>query len=140
MPISADHHLVELRYGGRSSLHVPDHAPILHDVNAIAEFEDLVESMRHENEAGALLQRANPGEQNIDIALFQDRGWFVQKNNQMSFGSLLQCQRFGELDHLACSEAELRRPGARVDVNLNLVELATSRGIQASAVNLIPAG
>jgi hypothetical protein len=28
--------LVELRYGGRSGLHVPDDPPIFHDVNAIA--------------------------------------------------------------------------------------------------------
>ncbi len=135
MPVSADHHLVELRHGGRSGLHLPNHPPIFHDVNAIAEFENLVESMRHENEAGALLEGTDPGKQNIDIALFQDRGWFVQKDDQMSFGALLQGQRFGELDHLAGREAELRSPGARVDVHLHLVELAASRGIQASTID-----
>src|SRR5260370_3744492 len=58
----------------------------------------------------------------------------------MSFGALLQRQSFGELDHLAASKAELRRPGTRVDVNLNFVELATSRGIQAPAINQSQSG
>src|SRR5271166_554705 len=58
----------------------------------------------------------------------------------MSFGALLQRQRFGELNHLACSEAELRRPGARVAVHLNFVELATSRGVQTPAINQSQSG
>src|SRR5580704_13082587 len=58
----------------------------------------------------------------------------------MPLGALLQSQRFGELDHLACGEAEVRRPGARVDVHLNFVELATSRGIQAPASNQSQSG
>src|SRR5271157_5926907 len=60
MAVPTDHHLVELGHAGRSSLHVSNYAPILHDVDAIAEFEDFVESMRHENETGTPLESANP--------------------------------------------------------------------------------
>src|SRR6478672_9019497 len=53
----------------------------------------------------------------------------------MSLRPFLQCQRFGELDHLAFGKAELGSSGTRVDVNLDLVELPASRSIQAPAVD-----
>src|ERR1700693_952096 len=116
---------MELRYGGRSGLHLSDHAPIFHYVDPIAQCKNLVESVRYENKTGALLERPNPGEQNIDITLFKDRGRFIQQNNQMSLRAFLQGQRFGEFDHLACGETELRSTGTRINVDLNFRQLTT---------------
>ena len=45
-------------------------------------------------------------------------------------GLLLQRQRLGELDHLAGGEVELGGARARVEVDLDLGELALRRGVE----------
>ena len=50
-------------------------------------------------------------------------------------GLLLERQRLGELDHLAGGEVEVVGARARVDVDLDLGELARGRGVERAPVD-----
>ena len=56
--------------------------------------------MRHEDEGRTRFQSAHACEEDVDLGPLEDRGWFVEQDDQMVAGILLQRQRLGEFDHL----------------------------------------
>src|SRR5215471_321196 len=60
---------MELWYCRVAGWHLSDYPGVLHNINAVAHRQDLVEAMRDEEEACPPLQRANASKQNVDINL-----------------------------------------------------------------------
>src|SRR4029077_15652094 len=101
-----------------------DHLAVLHDVNAIRELQHLVEPVRDEDEGGARLQGAPPIEKNVDLRALENRRWFVEQDDKVAGSMLLKRQSFRELHHLTSGEAERIRARARLNVDLDLLELS----------------
>ena len=119
--------LMHVRFGGGE---IGDHPAVLHDVDTIAQRQHLVQAVRDEDERGARLERPHPPEQDVDVGLLEHRGRLIEEDDELPFGLLLEGQRLGQLNHLAGGEVELRGSGRRVDVDLDLLELASGGRIQ----------
>ncbi len=111
---AADHQPVQPVHVGLGRRQLGDDGAVLHDVDAVAQLQHLVEAVRDEDERGARLQRADALEQDVDVGALQHRGRLVEQDDEMALRLLLERQRLGQLDHLAGGEAEVGRAQARV--------------------------
>ena len=109
-----------------------DDCAVFHNVDAVCELQHLVEPMGHENERRARLERPHSRKQDVDLGALKHRGGFVEQNHEMASRVLFECQRLGELDHLARSEAEVVSAHARIDVDFDLFELPRRGRIEVS--------
>src|SRR5438105_3380843 len=91
--------------------------------------------MGREDKRSTRFQRSHPGEQNFDLGALEDRGWFVEKNHEMTASVLLERQGFGKFDHLARGEIEIVGAHVRVDFELHLHELAPGRSVERPPVD-----
>ena len=112
-----------------------DDRAVFHDVDAVGEFQHLVEPMGDEHERSARLQRSHPRKQDVDFRALEHRGRFVEQDHEMAGGVLLERQRLGELHHLPGGEAEIVRAHARIDVDLDFFELTRGGGIERSPID-----
>ena len=137
---AADHQVMQPGDVGLAGLEVGDDGAVLHDIDAVGELQHLVEPVRDEDEGGARLQRPHAREQDLDLGAFENRGRLVEQDDQMAAGVLLERQRLGELDHLARGEIEVVGAHARIDVDLDLGELARGRRVERAPVDDAEAG
>ena len=66
---AADHQAVQAVEVGLGRFHFGHHGAVLHHVNAVAQRQHLVETVRNEHERGPRLQRPHSREQDVDVRL-----------------------------------------------------------------------
>ena len=108
-----DHQTMQGRDVGVRGREFTDDLAVLHHVDAIRDLQNLVEPVGDEDERGARFQRAHPAEQDVDLRTFEDGSRFVEQNDEMAGGVLVERQRLRKLHHLPPGEAQFVRARAR---------------------------
>ena len=100
-----DHQVMQFGNGRVGGGHARDNAAVPHDVHAVADRQHLIEAVRDEHEARALLEGSNPLEQDLDIGAFEDGGRLVEQDHEVARDPVFKRQRLCELDHLSRGKA-----------------------------------
>ena len=123
--------------GGRSlGRHGGDVFAVLEHRDPVGDREDLLQPVRDEHHRHTpIAQRAQRGEEELDLALVQGGGGFVQ-NEELRLGD--EC--LGELDQLSLGERKLSCMGAGIDIDPEIGEDAGRFGFDARIVDLAQPG
>ena len=98
--------------------------------------QHLVEPVRDEDEGGARLQRPHAREQDVDLGLLEHRGRLVEQDDEVAASacsSSVSALASSTIWRAAKSSSAVAR--ARVDVELDLGELARGRGVERAPVD-----
>ena len=67
-----------------------DHLAVLHDIDAIRNLQHLVEPVGDEDEGGARLQAAHAIQKNTKLRALENRGWFIEQDDEVARSVLLE--------------------------------------------------
>ena len=133
----ATNHVLDQLIGGRSlGRHGGDVFAVLEHRDPVGNGKNLFQPVRDENNRHApIAQRAQRGEEELDLVFIQGGGGFV-KNEELRLGD--EC--LGELDKLSLGERKLSCMGAGIDLDLEIVEDAGRFGLDERIVDLAKTG
>ena len=132
----ADHHLVELGLGGVFGVDGADAGAVFVDVDAVGDLEDLIKTVRDEDDRMALRSDfAHLLEEVLHLALVENGGRFVEQDETMVLAGLLgHVHDLRDLDHLAGGEVEVADLFLRVDVG----DVDVGKDLGRGLVHLVP--
>ncbi len=135
MHLAAHHNAVKIGTVDALRIHRGNALPVLHHVNAVADFQHFIETMGNKDKARTGFKRPDTLKEDIDFRLLQNRCRLIEQNDQIAIDTIGKRQCLGKFYHLTFCKGEIPGKTCRIGTNTDLFQMPDSGLVHLAPVH-----